>query len=156
MSEQKKSDLINSLNALLLPLADRRLLVPNVALIELVDFIQPKLRPNLPSWFLGSIFWRNLNVPLLSFELASGGELKISKKYKIAILNAIGGNPNRKFIAILLSGIPSPVKITSDLESLQLTPEPLEHMAVKVGDLNASIPDLVKLEQRLDSLNLDI
>jgi len=155
MSKQQNSNLDDSLNTLLLPLTDRYLLIPNVALAELIEFIQPKLRPNLPNWFLGSIFWRGLSVPLLSFELASGGGFKPAKNYKIAVLNAIGGNPKRKFIAILLRDIPSPVKVAPNLERLKIPPEPLEQTVVKIANLNASIPDLIALEQKLDALNVD-
>lgn len=56
----------SSLTGLLLPLSDRALLVPNVALAELIPYRAPQASPGLPAWLLGQIAWRDLRLPLLS------------------------------------------------------------------------------------------
>lgn len=61
------------LTALLIPLADRQLLLPNTAVAELIAYRSPITSDGMPDWFLGQIAWRDLSLPLLSFELASGG-----------------------------------------------------------------------------------
>ncbi|HBZ98965.1 MAG TPA: chemotaxis protein, partial [Pseudomonas sp.] len=53
---------------LLMPLADRMLLVPNVAVAELIPYRAPQAVQGMPAWFLGQVQWRDLSLPLLSFE----------------------------------------------------------------------------------------
>ena len=55
---------VSSLTALLVPLADRTLLLPNVAVAELIPYRPPHVTPGLPSWFLGQVAWRDLQLPL--------------------------------------------------------------------------------------------
>ena len=46
---------VSSLTGLLVPLADRTLLLPNVAVAELIPYRPPHVTPGLPSWFLGQV-----------------------------------------------------------------------------------------------------
>ena len=43
----------NSLTGLLVPLSDRTLLVPNVAVAELIPYRAPQVSAGMPAWFLG-------------------------------------------------------------------------------------------------------
>ena len=61
-----------NLTGLLVPLADRTLLLPNVAVAELIPYRAPQVSEGAPAWFLGQIAWRDLSLPLFSFEAASG------------------------------------------------------------------------------------
>lgn len=61
----------DSLTGLLLPLSDRTLLLPNVAVAELIAYRNPQVAAGLPQWYLGQVAWRDLRLPLLSFEAAS-------------------------------------------------------------------------------------
>src|SRR5690606_40453141 len=58
----------SSLSGLLLPLADRTLLLPNVAVAELIAYQTPQEIAHAPDWLLGRIIWRDLSLPLVSFE----------------------------------------------------------------------------------------
>lgn len=142
----------NSMTGLLLPLADRTLLLPNVALAEVVPYRSVQVQDGLPDWLLGLIEWRDLRLPLLSFECASGAELpEDHPTRRIAVLNAVGGREHVKFIAILLQGIPRSVRIGTDLAEAPDVPlTNLEKLAVDLGENgHARIPDLVGLEQKL-------
>src|SRR5690606_41468672 len=107
---------VSSLTALLMPLHDRNLLLPNVAMAELVPYQTPERREGLPDWLLGYIGWRNLTLPLLSFEVASGSRAEIGRNARIAVLNAIGDRPGTPFLALLLQGIPRALKVDADLD----------------------------------------
>ena len=133
-----------SLTGLLVPLADRNLLLPNVAVAELITYRAPQPVAGLPSWYLGQVAWRDLRLPLLSFEAASGGQAHVSSGARVIVVNALGGRPNVKFLALLVQGIPSSVKVGSDLKRADV---PLD--AVDLGDAQARIPDLAALEQKL-------
>jgi chemosensory pili system protein ChpC len=140
---------VESLTALLLPLADRTLLVPNVALAELVPYRAPQTVPGMPAWLLGQISWRDLRLPLLSFEAASNGQSRSGPGCRVAVLNALGGRPQVRFIALLLQSLPHSIKVDARLERADAELAPLELDAVLLGDSVVKIPDLVGLEQLL-------
>ena len=140
---------VSSLTALLVPLADRTLLLPNVAVAELIPYRPPHVTPGLPSWFLGQVAWRDLRLPLLSFEAASDGQAQIGSNARVAVINALGGRPHVKFLALLVQGIPRSVKLDSTLARANVPLAPLELDAVSLADNLLKIPDLVGLEQML-------
>ena len=97
---------VSSLTGLLIPLADRYLLLPNVVVAELVPYRPPLITSGLPGWSLGQLAWRELQLPLLSFEAASNGQAQVGPGARVAVLNAMGGRDQVKFIALLVQGIP--------------------------------------------------
>lgn len=143
-----------SLTALLVPLADRNLLLPNVAVAELIPYRNVQTGEGLPGWFLGQIGWRDLKLPLLSFEAASGGVAHVGPDSRVAVINALGGRPAVKFIAVVVQGIPRSLKVSSDLARAAETLAPLELDAVRIGELIAKVPDLIALEQKLADLGV--
>ncbi len=70
------------------------------------------------------------------------------------MLNAIGGRDHVKFIALLVQGIPRSIKIDAELARADVPLAPLELDAVNLGDVQARIPDLVALEQKLADAGL--
>ncbi|UNG18319.1 chemotaxis protein CheW [Stutzerimonas zhaodongensis] len=143
-----------SLTGLLVPLADRMLLVPNVALAELIPYRAPQSAQGTPPWFLGQVSWRDLTLPLLSFEAASDGQPSTGAGSRVAVLNALGGRDHVKFIALLVQGIPRSVKVDPNLARSDVPLAPLELDAVNLGDAQARIPDLIALEQKLADAGL--
>lgn len=139
----------STLTGLLVPLADRNLLLPNVAVAELITYRAPQPVAGLPSWYLGQVAWRDLRLPLLSFEAASDGQAHVSSGARVIVVNALGGRPNVKFFALLVQGIPRSLKVGSDLKRVDVPLAPLELDAVDLGDAQARIPDLAALEQKL-------
>ncbi|HEX5840863.1 MAG TPA: chemotaxis protein CheW [Pseudomonas sp.] len=145
---------VSSLTALLVPLADRNLLLPNVALAELIPYRAPQVSEGMPDWLLGQISWRDLRLPLLSFEAASDGQAQVGAGARVAVLNALGGRPAVKFIALLVQGIPRSIKVGPDLARAEVRLAPLELDAVNLGDGLVKIPDLIGLEQKLADAGL--
>ena len=143
-----------SLTGLLLPLADRTLLLPNVALAELIPYRAPQTVEGMPAWLLGQINWRELRLPLLSFEAASNGVASVGPGCRVAVLNTLGGRPQVKFIALLLQSIPHSVKVDAHLEKADVALAPLELEAAMLDETVVKIPDLVGLEQLLADAGL--
>ncbi len=155
MSQTVISQDAESLTGLLMPLADRMLLVPNVAVAELIPYRAPQAVQGMPAWFLGQVQWRDLSLPLLSFEAASSGEPQpVGSAARVAVLNAVGGRDHVKFIALLVQGIPHSIKVDASLARADVELAPLELDAVNLGDVQARIPDLVGLEQKLADAGL--
>jgi chemosensory pili system protein ChpC len=144
----------NSLTGLLVPLTDRTLLLPNVAVAELIPYRAPQVSAGMPSWFLGQIAWRDLRLPLLSFEAASDGRASVSPGARVAVINALGGRPAVKFIAVLVQGIPRSIKVGAELVRADVALSPLELDAVQFGEAVLKIPDLIGLEQKLADAGL--
>ncbi|MBK3874161.1 chemotaxis protein CheW [Stutzerimonas frequens] len=155
MSQMVVSQDAESLTGLLMPLADRMLLVPNVAVAELIPYRAPQAAEGMPAWFLGQVQWRDLSLPLLSFEAASTGRPPaVGQTARVAVLNAVGGREHVKFIALLVQGIPHSIKVDTSLARADAALAPLELDAVDLGDMQARIPDLVGLEQQLADAGL--
>ncbi|GGU77442.1 chemotaxis protein [Pseudomonas laurentiana] len=138
----------SSLTGLLLPLCDRSLVLPNVAVAELIGY-----RPGMQAlegfdWHLGWIDWRNQRLPLISFEAACGGPTQVGERARIVVLNSLGESRLR-FMALLVQGIPRSCKLDSQLNYVDVPLAPLELAAVQVGELVARVPDLVALERLL-------
>lgn len=147
---------VQTLNALLLPLSDRTLLLPSVALAELINQRPVEPHPGTPDWYLGDLVWRDLRLPLLSFETAASGTPPAppSPGARIAVINAIGGRPQLKFFALLLQGIPRPQKLGGELAGAGAPLTALELDSALVEGEVVRIPDLVALEQRLVDIGL--
>ncbi|MDF3932998.1 chemotaxis protein CheW [Pseudomonas citronellolis] len=149
-----KDDSPASLTGLLVPLADRTLLLPNVAVAELIAYRAPQVQPGLPAWYLGQVAWRDLRLPLLSFEAASGGAAQIGAGARVIVLNALGGRPHVKFLALLAQGIPRSAKVGPELARADAELAPLELDAVNIAGELVRIPDLLALEQKLADAGL--
>lgn len=145
---------LTTLTGLLLPLGDRNLLVPNVAVAELIDYQDSNAEPDAPIWYLGPIYWRNRTLALLSFEATCGSRTRVGGRARIVVLNALGGRADLEFIALLTQGIPRSCKLDSQLSYVDVPLAELELAAVQVGDTVAKIPDLVGLEELLVAAGL--
>jgi len=140
----------NTLTGLLLPLSDRSLVLPNVAVAELIGYQPCTPLPHQPAWLLGWIDWRSQRLPLLSFEAACGGQTQVGERARIVVLNALGDTP-RRFFALLVQGIPRTCKLDSQLNYVDVPLAPLELAAVQVGEQVARVPALPGLEQLLQT-----
>jgi chemosensory pili system protein ChpC len=139
----------SNLTGLLLPLADRNLILPNVAIAELIDYQPGTFDLDTPPWYLGLVTWRDRQIPLLSFESACGSKTVIGDRARIVVLNALGGRPQLKFIALLVQGIPRSCKLDSQLSYVDVPLCPLEKAAVQIAEQVAKVPDLLGLEALL-------
>jgi len=154
MHEHGHSLRSSQLTGLLLPLADRNLILPNVAVAELIDYQASAFDLDTPPWYLGRVTWRERQIPLISFESACRQKIVIGERVRIVILNALGGLPELRFIALLVQGIPRSYKLDSQLSYVDVPLCGLERAAVQVGEQVAKVPDLLALEQLLAEAGL--
>jgi len=146
----------SNLTGLLLPLADRTLILPNVAVAELIDYQRGEPASDAPPWYLRQVMWRDRQLPLISFEAACGQSIVIGERARVVILNTLGGRPGLKFIALVIQGIPRSCKLDSQLSYVDVPLAPLEKAAVQVGEQVAKIPDLLGLEAMLVAAGLSL
>ena len=143
----------SSLTGLLLPLGDRTLVLPNVAVAELIgqrNFVCQRFHP---AWHMGWIDWRQQRLPLIGFEAACGGDTPCGERARVVVLNALG-DTGLRYLAVLLQDIPRSCKLDSQLNYVDVPLGSMELAAVQVGDQVARVPDLAALERLVRDADL--
>jgi len=139
------------LACVLIPVQDQLLLLPNVSIAEIVDLTDTPDKASSKTGILGRFHWRGMDLPIVSYESANGGEVPEtgSGRGRILVLNSIGDSHDKlPFIALATQGIPRQAKI----EETQLKPRkdntgPADVMAVDYDGEAAVIPNLEYLEK---------
>jgi len=133
----------------LIPVTGEDLILPNVAVAEVISYSQAEPVTDKPEWLLGMLAWRERTIPLIAFEAVCGQPLpETGRGTKIAILNAITGQKGLEFYGIILQGIPH--LMSADAASVSALEGEPEHPAilsrVEVHGQPAVIPNLDTLE----------
>ncbi len=143
----------SSVRSQIIPISGGHLVLPNTAVAEVIVYSEPAPVADGPEWLLGLLNWRERDVPLLSFEALSGQPKPAAPlRAKIVVLNALGGNPDLNFFAVLVHGIPQLANIDERrITAIDYTPDADSVIAsrVVVDGETAVIPDLDAIEQRL-------
>ena len=149
--ESIESQQIGELASLLIPLHGLLLLVPNVSVAEIIPPGRTDPVAGSPDWYLGDYQWRDLSIPLLSFEsLQAGIQPRQTERARVAIFNTTGVTDQINFFALITQGLPRLARVTPDeLQARDSEPRPYEQMRVNWAGEAAVIPDLPALEQVL-------
>ncbi len=137
------------IHGLLLPVADRYLLVPSalVAEIGLPDTLTPL--PLAPPWLLGVMNWRSRPVPVCDLGRFWGPPVVPGPKSRAVVFYPLPGRGPAEFFAILTNA--EPQSRTIDSPAVLLTDEDAVHPHLAVSlDLDGKrvgIPDLVSLSE---------
>lgn len=141
----------------LLPLMDETLLVPTVTVAEMGS-IQPfEIIHNTPDWFLGFYNWRNIRVPVISFETLNGSHSpKLNSRGRVAVLNNTGDSEKLPFLSIITQNIPRMTRVEEKdiTENAGDDKRRFDLMSVKVGLEELVIPDIAALEEAVLGLDL--
>lgn len=146
-------ELPREIRCVLVPTGDIRMLLPNTTVAEVIT--RPTHEPvaGAPDWLLGRIAWRGWRVPLVAFtKLAGAGEGDAELIVRVAVLKALGGNPQLPFIAVLTQGFPRLTTLNAELIIPTHDGKPLPagvKAQVLVRDDVAVIPDLEGIEREL-------
>lgn len=147
------ADALDSLNGLIVPMAEQQLLLPNVAVAELVGYRLSVPAEKGPEWFLGWASWRDQKVPLLDPERLLGQQpaAHADAPARTLILNALGGRAGMPFIGLRVWGIPRSRKVLRG--EIEQAGEPRRFVSQPVrlagSDEVLLIPDLHAVEQAL-------
>jgi chemosensory pili system protein ChpC len=113
LESTKPADADLSVRSLLIPLEGMAILVPNALVSEVATLGDVAPDAHGPGWLIGSILWRGLRIPLVSFERitgASGGNP--GRNSRAIVFNTLNGNRDLPFIAILSQRIPRLMLVT--------------------------------------------
>jgi chemosensory pili system protein ChpC len=144
------NDNTDTLSCVMIPMNGRQLLLPNVSIAEVVDFASSQAPEDGPQWLAGMLDWRGLNLPVISYDAANGGEPVATggSRGRIVVLNTIGEHHDTvPFMALVTQGIPSQTRLTEDqVKRLDGETGSADLMQVDVDGETAYIPDLGFLE----------
>ena len=143
---------ITQIATLLIPISGRHLVLPNVAVAEIIPFRDPLTTGDVPTWFMGFFEWRSSQVPLISFE-AVNDEPFAGRGYgrRIAILNNVTGDPNLPFVGIVTEGLPRLLRLAAEEigDDTDATVGPAELARVYINGERASIPNVAWLQEQV-------
>ena len=147
--QEQSAKLPGDVPSMLLPIEGKSLLLPGVAVAEIIHYTQPQLQAEAPDWFLGTISWRSIDIPVVSFELLNGLPASSSRQRHLAVLNCAGTSEQLPFLAIPISGIPRLIRVMQkDITPAQdVEPLPMEKMAVNLGGDTVYLPDVAAIER---------
>lgn len=139
--------------ALIMPLRQQNLILPQVALVEVLP--TPDVRPMSVAapWVLGSIDWRHHDIPLVSLERYCGWPLVDSAATRrVAVLQGISGYQGLEHFAIETQGIPHPIRLgKADIIAIdgELSDSDAVQMHVQAAGVKGVMLSMEQLEQRL-------
>jgi chemosensory pili system protein ChpC len=149
------SEPANSVFALLLSLQGGRLLLPNLAVAEVVslDGLQAP-SAGAPAWLLGRLPWQGLEIPLLRFESLNGRPVDApGRRSRAVIVNCLGRQLATGRFGLVCDGYPHLATIEADaLQAAELRPDDHSGFVLcraVLGGESVAIPDLDALEQAL-------
>ena len=152
------TEVADELYSLLVPLVGKRLIVPRVCVAEVTGLGQLQLLDEPPEWLVGKVGWKGVEVPLVSFEAAAGGETpQIGVRTRAVIFHASSGLQGGYF-ALMSQGLPQLVRINAEVVDSDETEDWADTAPIicRIQMINEYpfVPDLERLEGMLaDSIN---
>lgn len=157
LPEQIENQNPDEVACLMVPVTGRMLLMPSVSVAEMVPFTAVSPIANSPDWLLGHYYWREQQVPLLSFEQINGEPRPdLHGQCRVAVLNNTGQSESLPFIGIMTQGIPRLARVVeSEIQYLENADiKPYEQMQVSIAGEDAFIPNISALEKAYLDLKL--
>ncbi|VAW73073.1 hypothetical protein MNBD_GAMMA13-1353 [hydrothermal vent metagenome] len=148
---------VESVRSLWVPLNGLNLLLPNVAIAEVINYQPLDLIQDGPEWLLGHLHWREQDLPVISMESVCGYNLpKAERGARISVLNSVQANSELPFYAIVTSDIPRLIQATADDlgESLAADHPSSDSITdyVQIGNEKAMIPNLDNIQSLVASV----
>ncbi len=143
---------VNELATLLIPVNGKQLVLPNVTVAEIIPYSEPELQGDVPNWYLGTFSWRNIKVPLISFEAINEEPfVSQSEDRRIAVLNGLIDSQRLPFCGIVTEGVPRLMRVLPDEVATDddMVAGPSELSRVLVSGERAVIPDVDFIQQEV-------
>lgn len=146
---------VETVRSLWVPLEEVNLLVPNVAIAEVINYQPLDLIHDGPDWLLGCLRWREQELPVVSAERLFGFNLPQGERgSRISVLNSVLPDTDLPFYAIVTASIPRLFSADEDaLGSSMLADRELPDTVVdcvRIGNEEALIPDLDNIQAMVE------
>jgi len=141
----------DQIHALALPTRAGTLLVPSATIAEVVNVPVLGTLPLSPPWVIGTVGWRSLAVPVVSFEAIMGGSPAAPMATsKAVVFYPLSGRSQWEFFAILSAGEPRPQSVDGGAIALargELPQSPYVAAGLKFNGQPMWIPNLDELKK---------
>ncbi len=140
---------VREVYSLMIPIIDESILLPNVTVAEIIPFGDVTHNTTGPDWYIGELHWHGMEVPMISLDILHGGQdPQANKRARVAVVHTLNNNEHMPYIAIVVQGIPRLTHVTEPSITLVEDAELnlAEKAKVRIGAIQATIPDLDKLE----------
>lgn len=129
-------------------------LLPNVAVAEVVAHGKVGAVDGAPPWWLGHIDWNGARVPLVSLEALNGKTVpQTTRRSRIAVINTPGRELDVGQIAFLCQGYPHLVTLNrAAMAAEALDPDDNDDLVLartRIANTRAMIPDLESIERQI-------
>lgn len=139
------------LACVLIDIGGQKALLPKSSMNEIIKYQKPEPFETAPEWLLGSVEWKNWQVPVISYSRLSGvGEQSTKAASHIIMVKSLANNKQMPFIGILINSAPISLNLEDRdiVENLEATPALGVFSTIKLaGKKEALIPDLDRLNQ---------
>jgi len=142
------------LYAVLVALQADTLLLPNLAVAEVVAPEGLRPLPGAPTWFAGLLNWQGRELPIARFELLNNGAAEPpSRRTRVAVINCVSTRLVTGRYGILAEGYPHLVTLNrAALKPAEGRPQDsgdLVMSRVRVASQEALIPNLERIEAEM-------
>ena len=139
------------LACILIDFGGQKALLPKSSMNEIIKYQKPEPFETAPEWLLGSVEWKNWQVPVISYARLSGlGSDTKKAGSHIIMIKSLANNRQMPFIGVVISAAPIRLNLEDRdiVENLETTPALGVFSTVKLaGKEDALIPDLDRLNQ---------
>mgnify|MGYP000031208452 FL=1 len=146
---------VEKVRSLWVPLEEASLLVPNVAIAEVINYQPLDLVQDGPEWLLGRLRWRNQELPVVSMERLLGlNPPQSGRGARITVFNTVKPDTMLAFFAAVTAGIPR--LLNADADSLGASLRADRNLPTTVADCieldtaEALIPDLEAIQTLIE------
>lgn len=140
------SEVPAEIRCLVIPLHQRRLLLPNAAVAELIGYREPEPFVNVEPWLLGEVSWHRRSIPVVDFELLTGGPSRTgSVRQRIIVCYA--GDPGLAWplVGFIAQGIPRLLRVRGEViedASRPLQTDSPVTMTLRIDGESYTVPDV--------------
>ena len=142
------------IRSIVAPLTYGHVLIPNIAVAELMDFTMPEPLRRAPDWILGELVWNGWQVPVISFEhlISDTSANTVTAKARILVIKTLAESTQVNYIGLVIQGLPKLKKVTADNLVEKLSNELPDGVfsEVSIDDLEAMIPELGSLTRLVE------
>jgi chemosensory pili system protein ChpC len=142
------------IRTILAPLTDGYVMLPNIAIGEILTYTSPEPFKQGPPWLLGEIAWHGWQVPVINYErlLDPASVTKLTSKTRILIIKTLGESTQVNYIGLVIQGLPR-LKKASEKSLVEEQVDGLPDTVfskVKIDDLQAIIPEIGDLTRTVE------
>jgi chemosensory pili system protein ChpC len=147
-----ESKVAREMVSMLLPVSNKQLMLPSVALAEVVPLPVIETVRDCPNWLMGMAVWRDLKIPIISYEGINDEPFAPTDVGRqLAVFNGLKDVEKLPFYGVALQGMPRMTRISEEdvRENDELVKGVAEAMAIFSEGSPALIPDLDYIESQL-------